>query len=69
MPTHTRLTVNINPETKKALEEIAKNRHVTVTEVIRRAVALYAFIEKEIADGNRIQIDDGQKIRELHFFA
>lgn len=69
MPTHTRLTVNINPETKKALEEIAKNRHVTVTEVIRRAVALYAFIEKEIADGNRVQIDDGQKIRELYFFA
>lgn len=49
----TRLSVNINDETAAALKAMAANRQTTVTEIIRRAVSVYKFIEDEVVDGNK----------------
>jgi predicted transcriptional regulator len=44
----TRLNVNVNDETAAALHELAERRGVTVTEVVRRAVAALKFLEDEV---------------------
>jgi predicted transcriptional regulator len=64
---YTRLNVNLNEETATALKEIARKRDVSVTEAIRRAIAILKFIEDETAAGHRIQIADARsgKVREI----
>ena len=49
----TRLSVNINDETAAALRDLAKRRQTTVTEVVRRAVSVYKFVEDEVVDGDK----------------
>jgi hypothetical protein len=49
----TRLNVNINDETAAALRELADRRQTTVTEIVRRAVSVYKFVEDEVVDGNK----------------
>lgn len=49
----TRLSVNINDETSVALKDLAARRQTTVTEVIRRAVSVYKFVEDEVVDGDK----------------
>jgi predicted transcriptional regulator len=49
----TRLNVNINDETAQALKELAERRQTTVTEIVRRAVSVYKFVEDEVVDGNK----------------
>lgn len=65
-PRYTRLNVNLNEETAAALKEIARKRDISITEAIRRAIALLKFIEDETAAGHRIQVTDGHgKVREI----
>jgi predicted DNA-binding helix-hairpin-helix protein len=55
----TRLSVNINDETAEALKELAARRGTTVTEVVRRAVSVYKFVEDEVGDkGKTMQLVD-----------
>lgn len=49
----TRLSVNINDETAAALKDLAERRQTTVTEIVRRSVSVYKFIEDEVVDGNK----------------
>lgn len=56
-----RLSVNINDETEQALKELAERRGTTVTEIVRRAVSVYKFVEDEVGrDGKALQIVDRQ---------
>lgn len=66
----TRLSVNINDETEAALKELAAERGVTVTEIVRRSVGVYKYIEDEVLKANKVlQIADrnGTVERELAF--
>jgi predicted transcriptional regulator len=49
----TRLSVNINDETAEALKSLAARRQTTVTEIVRRAVSVYKFVEDEVVDGDK----------------
>lgn len=49
----TRLNINVNDETAKVLKELAARRQTTVTEIVRRAVSVYKFVEDEVVDGNK----------------
>lgn len=62
-----RLSVNINRETAEALKQMAKDRGISVTEAVRRAVAIAKFVEDETGRGHRIQVvgDNGDSAREL----
>lgn len=61
----TRLTVNLNAETAAALNEIAAKRGISLTETVRRAVAVLKFLEDEIQKGHVVQSTDGARTREL----
>lgn len=51
----TRLNVNLNQETAAALKEIAARENISLTEAVRRAIAIFKFVEDEQAEGRKIQ--------------
>lgn len=62
-----RLNVNLNRETADALKAIADKEKISLTEAVRRAIAVLKFVEEEQARGRRIQTmeQDGKDKREL----
>lgn len=59
----TRLSCLINPDTAAAL--LRQPAGVTITETVRRAVALYDLLDRATADGSRVELVDGCQVREL----
>ena len=53
-----RLNININDETETALRELAETKETSVTDIVRRAVAVYKFIEDETGRGQVLQLVD-----------
>lgn len=62
-----RLNVNLNKETAAALKDIADKQGISLTEAVRRAIALLKFIDDERTGGRKIQTmdSDGKNKREL----
>lgn len=62
-----RLNVNLNAATAEALKRMSEEQGVSLTEVVRRAISVYNFIDEEQRNGNRIQTADPEKgaVREL----
>lgn len=58
----TRLSVNINHECADALNDLAKRRQTTVTEIIRRAISVYKYLDDAQRDGKSIQLRDDTHI-------
>jgi hypothetical protein len=56
MKTTERLSVNVSPATAKMLREIAAAKSTTVTEVIRRAVAVLKLLEDEQNEGAEVHL-------------
>lgn len=55
----TRLNININDETASALRELAKERGTSVTDIVRRAVSVYAYVEEQLSDADKqLQVRD-----------
>lgn len=52
----TRLNVNLNMATADALKGLSADLGVPMTEVVRRAISIYAFVDDERARGNQILI-------------
>lgn len=63
-----RLSVNINDETAKALNELARKRQTTVTEIVRRAISVYKFVEDETGRGRQLQLAADDKVITLQMF-
>ena len=57
-----RLSVNINDETAAYLKEQSKAQGVTVTEVVRRCVALDHLLRNERDGGSTILVKSGAKV-------
>ena len=62
-----RLNVNLNTETAETLKQMAEENGSSLTEIVRRAIAVYKFIEDESREGHRIQTVDPESkdVREL----
>lgn len=62
-----RLNVNLNAATADALKRLSDEQGVSLTEVVRRAISVYKFIDDERRSGHRIQTTDPAKgeVREL----
>jgi len=60
-----RLSVNLNSEAAEFLDQITERRDISYTEAVRRALALYKLLETETDAGNHLQIDDGNRVRDL----
>ncbi|KIQ62976.1 hypothetical protein TR51_29435 [Kitasatospora griseola] len=64
----TRLSININAETEEVLKR-HKKRGISITETVRRAVALLDLVEREYESGSKIQlVDRDNGVRELVLF-
>lgn len=62
-----RLSVNINSETAEKLRWYKEHKQTSITETVRRAVALLHLVEQESESGNEILIrsKDGKSVRQL----
>ncbi|MCX4564676.1 hypothetical protein OHA02_52315 [Streptomyces phaeochromogenes] len=66
-PAVTRLSVNINEDTAAKLRWYKEHKGISITETVRRAVALLELVERETADGNEVLLKsrDGKSVRQL----
>ncbi|MEV7781328.1 hypothetical protein [Kitasatospora sp. NPDC088351] len=63
--TFTRLSININSETEEVLKR-HKKRGTSITETVRRAIALLDLVERESERGSKLQLVDREgSVREL----
>ncbi|MEW1982398.1 CopG family transcriptional regulator [Citricoccus sp. NPDC079358] len=53
-----RLNVNMNEKTAQELRDIAASDRLSITEVVRRAIALYHYVRAETKKGRVLQIVD-----------
>ena len=51
-----RLSINLAPDVAHVLKSLAKSKRINVTEAVRRAIAVWNFLENEHAKGNKIAV-------------
>ncbi|WP_433917369.1 ribbon-helix-helix protein, CopG family [Streptomyces canus] len=62
----TRLSVNINDDTADALKRLKSAKGISITEAVRRAVALYDLVDRETGSTGKLQIVDADgNVREI----
>jgi hypothetical protein len=49
----TRLNLEVSPKMDELLTELAREKSTTKADVLRRAVALYNYVETQLAAGDR----------------
>lgn len=63
-----RVTVTLGETDVERLEEIADSERVSQNDAIRRALATEAFVQRTLAEGRKILVQDKDgKIREVEF--
>lgn len=60
-----RLSVNITPATAAALDLLAENEDVTITEALRRLVGYGALVYDTTRSGHKLLIDRGDRIERV----
>lgn len=63
-----RLTVQFPEKTSQTLEELAAQDQTSKTEVIRKAISLYKYLERETRDGKHnvaIVDENGKVVKEI----
>ncbi|GHC78186.1 hypothetical protein GCM10007079_15900 [Nocardiopsis terrae] len=65
-----RVTVNLTARSTKALEEAVATTGDTQTDVINRALQVYAYLESVMAQGDRVYVENAerQERERLRFF-
>lgn len=56
-----KVTVNLPTETIERIREIADKHGLTMTEAIRRAIITESYLEKQMAEGNKILLEKPDK--------
>ena len=64
-----RLSVNLAPDVAAVLRKWTGKKSISITEAIRRAIAVWNFVETERAAGNRLAVierdGDRERVREM----
>lgn len=64
-----RLSVNLAPDVAEVLKRWTATKRISITEGIRRAIAVWNFLETERLNGNRLAVIEphphGDKVREI----
>lgn len=62
-----KLSVNLNPETAKALKDLSYLQNKSITDTMRQAIAVLQYLDNERAQGRVIRTMDknGKKVREI----
>jgi hypothetical protein len=63
-----RLSVNVAPDVGEAIDDLAKRHGTTITDVIRRAVSIYKYVDDETSRGAKILVEKDGTFREVKFF-
>lgn len=65
-----RVTVNLTARSTKAMEEAVAATGDTQTDVINRALQVYAYLESVMAEGDRVYVEnaESQERERLRFF-
>jgi hypothetical protein len=64
-----RLAVNLGPESADVLKEYAARKGVSVTEAIRRAIAVLAYVDEVQRRGAALNVEEGGVLKEVIFLA
>ncbi len=62
-----RLSVNLNPEVSDELKEYAGRKGVSITEAVRRAISVLAFIDDAQARGASLNLEENGSLKEVLF--
>lgn len=70
IPPVVRLSVNLAADVADVLRALARRRGLSLTETIRRAIAVLKFVEEEVERGNKLAVvetdaDGRQRVREI----
>lgn len=57
-PQSIRLAVNLSPETARVFRSLIQRKGLSITEGVRRAIAVWRFVEDETARGNKIIVQE-----------
>ena len=60
-----RFTMDVGPEFDAKLTELSERAETTKAEIIKRAVASYAYLKDQTRDGNHVTITDATSGRAL----
>ncbi len=60
-----RLSVNLNPETADTLKRLQARQGLTITEVVRRAISVYAYVSDAKDNDEQVQLVGNGRVREL----
>jgi len=65
-----RMTVEFDPDVTRLLQELSETSHRSKTEILRRAIGLYSYLDEAHSEGNDILISDkkGEKVKQLAWF-
>ncbi|GAC1391320.1 MAG: hypothetical protein NVSMB46_03420 [Candidatus Saccharimonadales bacterium] len=68
-PLSKKLSVNLTDEAPEVVRQLAVDQSVTVSEVMRRSIALYTYVEEQRDNNADIltSYDNGQRIEKVHF--
>ena len=62
-----RLSVNLNSEVAGELKAYAKRNGVSVTEAVRRAIALLGFADETRRNGGTLEVEENGALKEVLF--
>ena len=62
-----RLSVNLSAEVAQALQDIQRAQRLTLTEAVRRAISIAAFVEGATGRGAKILVHEGKSTKEVIF--
>jgi hypothetical protein len=65
IPTTRRVNVNFSSDTYELLSRIASRKGISMSEVLRQAIALEDYVEQARLEGARVLIDRGGRVNEL----
>jgi hypothetical protein len=62
-----RLSVNLTSEDVDELKAYAKRKGVSITEAVRRAITVLAFVDDAQRRGASLNVDEGGRLKEVVF--
>jgi predicted transcriptional regulator len=62
-----RLSADLSADVAEALQELAKEQNITLTEALSRAISTESFLQRKRSSGGKILVDEAGKIKELVF--
>jgi hypothetical protein len=62
-----RLSVNLGPDVADELKKYASRKGISITEGVRRAIALLTFVDDAQSRGASINVEEGGVLKEVLF--